>query len=75
MSCMHIQCNSSKNSNKIFYSITKQLNTKKFLKKKWEQLALVDIKMCFKVKAIMTSGYTIKLQSSRQYGTGTKTEI
>ena len=27
------------------------------------------------IKKIMTSGYTTKLQSSRQYGTGTKTEI
>ena len=24
---------------------------------------------------LLTSGYTTKLQSSRQYGTGTKTEI
>ena len=39
------------------------------------QSSLEKEKMEQQEPSFLTSGYTTKLQSSRQYGTGTKTEI
>ena len=46
-------------------------------KKKKTQIAkaILRKKMELEESTCLTSGYTTKLQSTRQYGTGTKTEI
>ena len=71
---LQIQCNPCQVTNGIFYtSITKYLygdtkdpkQPKQSLGKKAE----------LEESDSLTSDYTTKLQSSRQYGTGTKTEI
>ena len=48
----------------------KTLNGQSNLEKEEWSLSIFNHKSTF-----LTSGYTTKLQSSRQYGTGTKTEI
>ena len=49
-----------------------EIQKKKKLKQPKESL---EIRMELEKSAFLTSEYTTKLQSSRQYGPGTKTEI
>ena len=44
-------------------------------KHKRSQIAKVVLRKELEEMSFLTSGYTTKLQSSRQYGTGTKAEI
>ena len=74
---LQIQCNSYQIINGIFQRTTK----KKFLKFVWKHKRPLIIKVILTKKieleesGSMTSHYTVNLQSSKQYGTGTKTEI
>ena len=73
---LHNQCNLYKITNKIFnrtetnifknlYGIQKTLIAKAILRKKNGNRRI----------RLLTSDYTAKLQSSKQYGTGTKAEL
>ena len=75
------QCNSCQTTNGIFHrtrtnNVTicmktqNTLNGQSNLEKEEWSLSILNQKATF-----LTSGYTTKLQSSRQYGTGTETEI
>ena len=74
---LKIQCNRYQITNGIFhrtrtknfrlYGIQKTLNTQSITEK--------EKKMEFEESTSLNSNFTMKLQSSRKYGTGTKTEI
>ena len=74
---LQIKCNPYQDTNDILHrvrtnnfticmEIQKTLNSQSNLEKKWMEL---------EESTCLTSGSTTKPQSSRQYGTGTKTEI
>ena len=76
-----IQCNPYQITNGIFHRIRtrnfiiyvetqKTPNSQSNLEKEEWSLSILNQKATF-----LTSGYTTKLQSSRQYGTGIETEI
>ena len=72
-----IQCDPYQMTNGIFHrtrtkNFTIHMETQKTLN---SQSSLEKEKMEQEESSFLTSGYTAKLQSSRQYGTGTKTEI
>ena len=74
---LQIQCNPYYTTNGIFH----RTRTKNFIicmetQKTWNsQSSLEKEKWSWKNQTFLTSDYTTKLQSSRQYGSGTKTEI
>ena len=75
---IQIQCDPYQITNDIFHrtrikkKITIHMETQKTLK---SQSSLEKKRMELEESTFLTSDYTTNLQSSRQYGTGTKTEI
>ena len=74
---LQIQCDPYQITNGVFHrtrtkNITVHMKTQKSLNR---QSNLEEKKMELEESTFLTSGYTTKLQSSRQYGTGTETEI
>ena len=74
---LEIQCNPYQITNCIFHrtrtkNFTIHMETQKTLN---SQSSLEKRRMEMEESIFLTSDYTTKLQSSRQYGTGTKTEI
>ena len=68
-SLSNYQWHFSQNHNKNFYNLYGNTKDPKLPKQPWE------IKMELEASGYPNSDYTTKLQSSRQYGIGTKTEI
>ena len=74
---LQIQCNPYQLTNGIFHrtgtkNFTSHMETQKTLN---SQSSLEKRRMEMEESIFLTSDYTTKLQLSRQYGTGTKTEI
>ena len=74
---LQIQCDLYQITNGIFHrtrtkNFTIHMETQKTLN---SQSSLGERRMELEEPTFLTSDYTTKLQSSRQYGTGTKTEI
>ena len=74
---LQIQCNPYQLTNGIFHrtgtkNFTIHMETQKTLN---SQSSLEKRRMEMEESIFLTSDYTTKLQLSRQYGTGTKTEI
>ena len=74
---IQIQCNPYQLTNGIFHrtgikNFTIHMETQKTLK---SQSSLEKRRMEMEESIFLTSDYTTKLQSAREYGTGTKTEI
>ena len=74
---LQIQCNPYQATNGIFHRTrTNNFSICMEKQKNFEQQKLSsERRMELEESACLTSDYTTKLQSSRQYGTGTKTEI
>ena len=71
---LQIQRNLHQNTNGIFHS-TRTKNFTIHSQKIPSSQSSLEKGMELKESTFLTSDYTIKLQSSRQYGTGTKTDI
>ena len=73
---LHIQSNPYQATNGIFHR-TRTNNFTVFMEmqKNLEQPKHLEKRMELEESTCLTSDYTTKLQSSREYGTGTKTEI
>ena len=73
---LQIQCNPYQNTNGIFHRTrTKNFTTHVETQKTPNSQNSLEKRMELEESTFLASDYTTKLQSSRQYGTGTKTEI
>ena len=71
---LQIQCNPYQITNGIFHR-TRTKNFTIHIETQKTQTVKAVSRMELEEASFLTSDYTTKLQSSRQYGTGTKTEI
>ena len=72
---LQIQCNPYQATNSVFHRTGTNNFTMYMAKKNSNSQSNLEKKMELEESTCLTSGYTTKPQSSRQYGTGTKIEI